>query len=121
MKVERTYRTRKEQIEYFRLLSYEYQKQAHRNDNLEAKGKAEAYELSAFELEHCLEPDLKEEILKYLQGKFDKYVALKDEYGIDDIFVLKYFDELESCVRMAQSVIKKPISWGSDHKIQIGY
>lgn len=121
MKVKKTYRTRKKQINYFRLLSYEYQKQAHRNDDLVAQAKAEAYEISAFELEHCLEPDLKKEILKYLQGKLDKYVALKDTYGIDDDFVLKYFDELEACVRMAQSVIKKPISWGSDYKIQTGY
>ena len=121
MEAKRTYRTRKEQIEYFRLLSYEYQKQAHRNDNLEAKGKAEAYELSAFELENCLEPDLKEEMLKYLQGKLDKYVALKDEYGIADERVLRYYNELSGCVQMVQSLIRKPISWGIDCKIQTGY
>ena len=121
MKMERNYRTRKEQIDYFRLLSYEYQKQAHRNDDLVAQAKAEAYEISAFELEHCLEPDLKEEMLKYLQIKLDMYVALKDEFGIAHERVLRYYNELTGCVEMVQSLIRKPISWGIDCKIQIGY
>lgn len=121
MKVERTYRTRKEQIEYFRLLAYEFQKEADRNDDLVAQAKAEAYEISAFELEHCLEPDLKEEMLKYLQKKLNRYVALKNEYGIADETVLRYYDELTGCVQMVQSLIRKPISWGSDYKIQTGY
>lgn len=51
------YRTKNEMIEYFKHLSYQYEKDAHRggagSDYLQAK--AEAYELAAFELEHNME------------------------------------------------------------------
>lgn len=50
--MERTYRTKEETIKYFKQLAYEFAKEAHRNNDLVAKGKAEAYELAAFELEH---------------------------------------------------------------------
>lgn len=54
--MERSYRTKKETIEYFKTLSYEFSKQAHREEDPTAKarlsGKAEAYELAAFELEN---------------------------------------------------------------------
>lgn len=45
-------RTREEMIQYFKHLSFEYGIIAHRNNDEVAKGKAEAYELAAFELEH---------------------------------------------------------------------
>lgn len=44
-------RTKKEMIEYFRQLAFEFGKQAHKDNDLIAQGKAEAYELAAFELE----------------------------------------------------------------------
>lgn len=47
----RTYRTREETVAYFRQLSFEFAKEAHRSKDLVAKGKAEAYELAAFEVE----------------------------------------------------------------------
>lgn len=54
--MERTYRTKEETIKYFKYLSFEFSKQSHRaEDSIEKamlKGKAEAYELAAFELEH---------------------------------------------------------------------
>lgn len=47
----RTYRTKQETIEYFKLLSYEFEKEAHRKKDMISQGKAEAYKLAAFELE----------------------------------------------------------------------
>lgn len=48
-------RTKQETIEYFKELSYEYEKMAAREfndfDKIEYETKAEAYELAAFELE----------------------------------------------------------------------
>lgn len=52
IKVEKVKRTKQEMIEYFKLLAFEFGKQAHRDNDLVAKGKAEAYELAAFELEN---------------------------------------------------------------------
>lgn len=49
--MENTKRTIQETIDYFKYLSYEFAKDAHRNNNLIAQGKAEAYELAAFEIE----------------------------------------------------------------------
>lgn len=49
--MERTYRTKQETIKYFKYLSYEFEKEANRKDDLIAYGKAEAYRLAAFELE----------------------------------------------------------------------
>ncbi|MFW6024954.1 MAG: hypothetical protein ACOCRX_01295 [Candidatus Woesearchaeota archaeon] len=46
------YRTKKEMIKYFKNLAFQYEKDAYRDTNLEAKGKAEAYELAAFELKY---------------------------------------------------------------------
>jgi hypothetical protein len=48
-------RTRQETIDYFKKLAYEFAKEAHRNNDLVAKGKAEAYELVVFELERNME------------------------------------------------------------------
>ena len=48
----RTYRTKEEIIKYFKQLAFEFSKEAHRNNNQIAQGKAEAYELAAFELEN---------------------------------------------------------------------
>ena len=57
--MKRTYRTKQETINYFKQLSYEFSKEAHREKDLtkkaELEGKAEAYELAAFELEHNME------------------------------------------------------------------
>lgn len=57
--MKRTYRTKQEIIDYFKLLSYEFAKEAHREKDLMKKakleGKAEAYELASFELEHNME------------------------------------------------------------------
>ena len=44
-------RTKQETIDYFRHLAYEFERQANVNNDLKAEGKAEAYELCAFELE----------------------------------------------------------------------
>ena len=49
------YRTKQETIEYFRELAYTFAVQAHRENDLVAKGKAEAYKMAAFELEHNME------------------------------------------------------------------
>lgn len=49
--MENTKRTKQEMINYFKKLSYEFAKDAHRNKDLIAKGKSEAYEIVAFELE----------------------------------------------------------------------
>ena len=54
MTVKRTYRTKEETIKYFKNLAWHFEKQAYKGNKLidpEAKGKAEAYELAAFELE----------------------------------------------------------------------
>lgn len=53
--MEKIYRTKQETIAYFKNLSYEYAKDTHRNNDLIARGKAEAYELAAFELEKNME------------------------------------------------------------------
>lgn len=49
--MERTYRTKEETIKYFKQLAFEFEVKAHRENDLIAKGMAEAYELAAFELE----------------------------------------------------------------------
>jgi hypothetical protein len=49
--MENTKRTKQETINYFKKLSYEFAKEAHRNNDLIAQGKAEAYEIAAFEIE----------------------------------------------------------------------
>ena len=51
MTVKRTYRTKEETIKYFKILAYEFEKQANREGDLIAQGKAEAYRMAAFELE----------------------------------------------------------------------
>lgn len=48
-------RTKQETINYFKNLAYEFAKEAHRNNDLIAKGKSEAYEIAAFELERNME------------------------------------------------------------------
>lgn len=54
---ENRFRTKTEQIKYFKQLAYEYHIDAHRsterNDYL--LGKSDAYEMAAFELEHNME------------------------------------------------------------------
>ena len=50
--MKKIFRTKDETIKYFKQLAFEFEKEAHRNNNDILKGKAEAYELSAFELEH---------------------------------------------------------------------
>ncbi len=52
--MEKTKRTLEETIEYFKMLAHAFAVDAHRNNDLEAKGKAEAYELAAFQLERNL-------------------------------------------------------------------
>jgi hypothetical protein len=44
--------TKQELIEYFKNLAHHFEVNAYRNNDLLAKGKAEAYEIAAFELEH---------------------------------------------------------------------
>lgn len=50
--MEKSYRTKQEMIDYFKYLAYQFSVDAHRNKDEIAKGKAEAYELAAFELEN---------------------------------------------------------------------
>lgn len=50
--MERKYWTKDELIEYFKQLAYEFEVEAHRNNDMFAKGKAEAYSTVAFEIEH---------------------------------------------------------------------
>lgn len=50
--MKRTYRTKEETVAYFRQLSFKLEREAHRSGDLAAKGKAEAYDLAAFEVEH---------------------------------------------------------------------
>lgn len=54
-KMERTYRTKEETIELFKLYQYEFERIATHAESDEEKliayGKAEAYEIAAFELE----------------------------------------------------------------------
>ena len=50
--MERRYWTKQELIEYFKELSYYFEVDALRNDDLFSKGKADAYRIAAFELEH---------------------------------------------------------------------
>ena len=55
--MENIYRTKEETIAYFKQLSFEFEKEAHRNnDDPFSEGKAEAYKLAAFELEHNMKP-----------------------------------------------------------------
>jgi hypothetical protein len=57
MSMERSYRTKEETIKYFKQLSFEFETEAHQNnDDLFLEGKAEAYRLAAFELEHNMKP-----------------------------------------------------------------
>lgn len=50
--MEKTYRTKKETVEYFKWLSRQLETEAHRdNDNPILHAKAEAYKLAAFEIE----------------------------------------------------------------------
>lgn len=53
--MEKTYRTKQETIKYFKQLAFKYTVEAKRNNDEKAWAKAEAYELSAFELEHNME------------------------------------------------------------------
>lgn len=52
-------RTKKETIEYFKQLAFEYEKQSYRNDDptvqAMAQVKSEAYKLVAFEIENNME------------------------------------------------------------------
>ena len=48
------YWSTQELVEYLKQLSYEFGRDAHRNNDLLAKGKSEAYEQAAFEIEHNL-------------------------------------------------------------------
>lgn len=49
--MENNKRTIQETINYFKNLAYGFAKDAHRNNDLIAKGKSEAYGIVAFELE----------------------------------------------------------------------
>ena len=53
--MERKYWTKQELIEYFKFLANQFEFKACQNNDLFAKGKAEAYEIAAFELEHNME------------------------------------------------------------------
>lgn len=50
--METKYWTKNELIDYFKQLAYKFEVDAHRNNDMFAKGKAEAYSMAAFELEH---------------------------------------------------------------------
>ena len=52
--MENSKRTIEETIKYFKDLAYHFEVIAHRNNDLIAKGKVEAYTLAAFELEKNL-------------------------------------------------------------------
>ena len=49
------YRTKQEMIEYFKQLAFNYRKDGGMYHNDYYLGKAEAYEMAAFELEHNME------------------------------------------------------------------
>lgn len=49
------YRTRQEMIEYFKRLAFDYHKNGGMYHDDYSLGKAEAYEMAAFELEHNME------------------------------------------------------------------
>ena len=53
--MERTYWTQQELVAYFKQLAYEFEVKGSRNHNDFWLGKAEAYEMAAFELEHNME------------------------------------------------------------------
>lgn len=52
-------RTKQEQIDYFKLLAWQFEMDAHRESNDRNKcfllGKSNAYQIAAFELEHNME------------------------------------------------------------------
>ena len=48
-------RSKEDTIKYFKLLAFEFRKTADRDHSDEARGKAEAYEVAAFELERNME------------------------------------------------------------------
>lgn len=50
--MEKKYWTEEELIDYFKMLAYRFEVDAHRNDDLFAKGKSEAYATAAMELEY---------------------------------------------------------------------
>lgn len=57
--MQKVLRTKKETIEYFKQLAYEYEKQSYRNDDPTVQAmsqvKSEAYRLVAFEIENNME------------------------------------------------------------------
>jgi hypothetical protein len=53
--MEHAYRTKQEMIEYFKECAYDFRIQGDRNHNDFFLGKAAAYEMAAFELEHNME------------------------------------------------------------------
>jgi hypothetical protein len=53
--MERTYRTKQEMIEYFKECADDFRIQGSRSNNDFFLGKAAAYEMAAFELEHNME------------------------------------------------------------------
>lgn len=50
-------RTKQEMIEYFRNMANAFATQAHRMSSERLKGRAEAYEMAAFELEHNMKDE----------------------------------------------------------------
>lgn len=54
-------RTKQEMIEYFRNVATVFAIEAHRMNSEFLRGKAEAYEMAAFELEHNMKDEYEEE------------------------------------------------------------
>ncbi|EOY7170485.1 hypothetical protein NQ830_12530 [Clostridioides difficile] len=51
LELERTHKTKEETVKRFKQLAFEYERYSYRNDDKIANGKAEAYELAAFQIE----------------------------------------------------------------------
>lgn len=68
------YRTKEETIEYFKELSHHFEVLAHRENDLVSRGRADAYEMAAFELKRNIDPyaiTFNEDALNYLRTKFE--------------------------------------------------
>ncbi len=65
-------RSKEEMIEHFRELAQRYAVQAHRENDLMAKGKAEAYQLAAFDIEHNLAAETVESGDRTFRSKADE-------------------------------------------------
>lgn len=79
-------RNKEKMIEHFQELAHKYAVQAHRENNLMAKGKAEAYQLVAFDIEHNLAVETIENGDRTYRSKADEakyFNMLSSEFSVD--------------------------------------